>query len=340
MKQLFALLTLFIPGLLAAQEDARYLTGAVPEENGKVVFTKELNAPELSADAVYERMLEWANGFFKDENNRVVYSDKKQGDIAAIGQTMLVFQSTALSLDQSEMNYRVTMKCDDSNCLLKVSGIRYIYNVSYQKEPDKYIAEEWITDKYCLNKKKNKLNRGMGKFRRKTIDFIDELFASASVALGATESATAPAVTIAEPQKPVPAYRPVQTKESYVAFSADKIPSTLLQMLPESEMQVAAADKSEAIENRLADKHKAKETQAAWKGTGNLFGKSIVSISISRTSEVYKTIGENGIYSLSFFKKGESGDAWLIIDCRKQGETEEEGDMVTVIGEILNVWVK
>ena len=44
-------------------------------------------------------------------------------------------------------------------------------------------------------------------------------------------------------------------------------------------------------------------------------------------------------YSLSFFKKGENGDAWLIIDCRKQGETAE-GGQITVIGEIINVWMK
>ena len=153
MKQLILLLTLCIPGLLSAQEDAKYLAGAVPEKDGKVVFTQELNAPSLSTDEIYERMLDWATCYFKEENNRVVYSDKAKGDIAAVGQTMLVFQSTALSLDRSEMNYRLTMECDGSTCLMQVASIRYTYNVSYQREPEKYIAEEWITDKYCLNKK-------------------------------------------------------------------------------------------------------------------------------------------------------------------------------------------
>lgn len=35
-----------------------------------------------------------------------------------------------------------------------MTGIRYEYNVSYQREPEKYTAEEWITDKFALNKKK------------------------------------------------------------------------------------------------------------------------------------------------------------------------------------------
>ena len=261
-------------------------------------------------------MLDWADGFFSEDGNRVVYSDKAKGDIAAVGQTNLVFQSTALSLDRTEMNYRVTMECENQKCIVKVAGIRYEYNVSYQREPEKYTAEEWITDKYCLNKDQTKLNRGNGKFRRKTVDFIDEMFASASAALGT--QATANVV----PATPVPA------KEGYVAFAADKVPSTLLQRLPESDMQVVSAGKPDT-----------KETSAQWKGTGNMFGKSIASIAISKDSPVYKEIGNNDTYSLSFFKKGESGDAWLIIDCRKQGETAE-GQQITVIGEIVNVWMK
>ena len=327
MKQLL-LLALFIPTLLWAQDDSKYLAGAVPLENGKVVFAKEINAPSFSKDEVYDRMLDWANGFFSEDNNRVAYSDKAQGDIAAIGQTNLVFQSTALSLDRAEMNYRVTMECEDGKCIMKMAGIRYEYNVSYQREPEKYTAEEWITDKYCLNKNKTKLNRGNGKFRKKTIDFIDEMFASASAALGVQATANiAPAASVVPARTVTPAPQ-VPAKEGYVAFAADKIPSTLLQILPESDMQVASAGKPDT-----------KETSAEWKGTGNMFGKSIASIVISKDSPVYKEIGDNGTYSLSFFKKGENGDPWLVIDCRKQGETAE-GQQITIIGEIINVWMK
>ncbi len=327
MKQLL-LLALFIPALLWAQDDSKYLAGAVPVENGKVVFAKEINAPSFSKDEVYDRMLDWADGFFGENGSRVVYSDKAKGDIAAAGQTKLVFQSTALSLDRSEMTYRVTMECENGKCIMKAAGIRYEYNVSYQREPEKYTAEEWITDKYCLNKDKTKLNRGNGKFRKKTVDFMDEMFTSASAALGVQAVTDVIQATAATPVQATRPATPVPAKEGYVAFAADKVPSTLLQMLPESDMQVASAGKPDT-----------KDTSAQWKGTGNMFGKSIASIAISKDSPVYKEIGNNGTYSLSFFKKGESGDAWLIIDCRKQGETAEGGQM-TVIGEIVNVWMK
>ena len=278
MKQLL-LLTLFIPALLWAQEDSKYLAGAVPVENGKVVFAKEINAPSFSKDEVYDKMLDWADGFFSEDGNRVVYSDKAKGDIAAVGQTNLVFQSTALSLDRTEMNYRVTMECENQKCIVKVAGIRYEYNVS-------------------------------------------QTTANVVPATPVTPARTVTPAQTTQPATPVPA------KEGYVAFAADKVPSTLLQMLPESDMQVVSAGKPDT-----------KETSAQWKGTGNMFGKSIASIAISKDSPVYKEIGNNDTYSLSFFKKGESGDAWLIIDCRKQGETAE-GQQITVIGEIVNVWMK
>ena len=44
-------------------------------------------------------------------------------------------------------------------------------------------AEEWITDKYALNKKGTKLSRISGKFRRKTIDRKDNIFQRIEAAL-------------------------------------------------------------------------------------------------------------------------------------------------------------
>ena len=87
-----------------------------------------------------------------------------------------------------------------------------------------------------------------------------------------------------------------------------------------------------------AGKPDTKETSAQWKGTGNMFGKSIASIAISKDRPENKEKDNNDTYSLSDFKKGENGDAWLSIDCRKQGETAE-GWQITVIGEIFNVWL-
>lgn len=341
MKQLL-LFFLFIPSLLMAQEDQKYLAGAVPEDGGKVVFSKEISLPSLSKGQIYDVMYQWAEKFFSEEGRRLVYSDKDKGDIAAVGEEYLVFQSTALSLDRSLMNYRVTIECENNAANIKLTGIRYEYNVSYQREPEKYMAEEWITDKYALNKKKDKLNRGNGKFRRKTVDFAEEMFQSASAAFGIQPGGVvAPAyVVVPAQQQPaqqttVPAQQitPAQVSnntdvcQGLSAFEPDKIPSTLLEMLPESKMQVTPGENEDMVER-----------YATWKEMGKMFGKNIASISISPESQVYKAIKDNDIYTISFTKKDDT-ETWFMIQCIKQGESTE-GQQKIVIGEILNVWIR
>lgn len=341
MKQLL-LFFLFIPSLLIAQEDQKYLAGAVPEDGGKVVFSKEISLPSLSKGQIYDVMYQWAEKFFSEEGRRLVYSDKDKGDIAAVGEEYLVFQSTALSLDRSLMNYRVTIECENNAANIKLTGIRYEYNVSYQREPEKYMAEEWITDKYALNKKKDKLNRGNGKFRRKTVDFAEEMFQSASAAFGIQPAgvvtpayAVVPAQQQPAQQVTVPAQQitPAQISnntdvcQGLSAFEPDKIPSTLLEMLPESKMQVTPGENEDMVER-----------YATWKEIGKMFGKNIASISISPESQVYKAIKDNDIYTISFTKKDDT-ETWFMIQCIKQGESTE-GQQKIVIGEILNVWIR
>ena len=305
MKQLlFALL--FIPALLFAQEDQHYLAGAVPVADGKVVFTREINAPSLSRAQIYQQLLKWGQENFNTKESRVAYQNEAKGEIAIIGEEYIVFSSTALSLDRAMMKYRIIIECKEHACTLQLAGIRYEYNVSYQNEPEKYLAEEWITDEYALNKSKTKLNRISGKFRKATIDFADKTFDSATNTLGAQLLTTAP-------------IEPV---------SADKIPSTILQMLPDNALQI------KAVKGNTTD------ANVEWKGIGNMFGKTISTISISKDSPAYKAIGNNDVYRLSFSKPGTSADApWIIIECRKQGETSE-GQQTMLIGEITNVWIK
>ena len=339
MKQLLLFL-LFIPSLLIAQEDQKYLAGAVTEDDGKVVFSKEISMPSLSKDQIYDIMYSWAQKYFSEDGRRLVYSDKDKGDIAAVGEEYLVFQSTALSLDRSLINYRVTIECENNTAKIKMTGIRYEYNVSYQREPEKYTAEEWITDKFALNKKKDKLNRGNGKFRRKTIDLADEMFKSADAAFGIQPAGVITPAYAAAPvqQQTVPATVPAQqiTKapvnnievcQGLSAFEPDKIPSTLLNMLPESKMQVTPGDNESLVEH-----------YATWKEMGKMFGKNIASISISPDSEVYKAIKDNDFYTISFTKQDEP-ETWFMIQCVKQGESTE-GTQKIIIGEIINVWIR
>jgi len=184
MKKLTHILVVLLacmPVTLLAQDDSKYLAGAVPEVDGKVVFKREFDLTGAQQDAIYERMLEWAtNRMAQNENtSRVVYSDKAKGSIATMGQEYIVFKSSALSLDRTLVNYQITITCQPGKCVMEVEKIRFTY-----QEKEKYDAEEWITDEFALNKSKTKLVRGLAKFRTKTVDFVEELFDNAQAALG------------------------------------------------------------------------------------------------------------------------------------------------------------
>lgn len=335
MKHLFLLLA-FLPFFLSAQEDAKYLEGAVPVENGKVVFTKEIQIPSLSQNEIYETALKWAEERFNNEDCRVVYQNRDKGEMAATGKEYIIFSSTALSLDRSKMSYQVLIYCLDQLCTIKLTNIRYDYDVAYQREPEKYTAEEWITDENSL--RKGKLNRISGKFRRKTIDFAEELFTGAMNAFGqqAMQAQAVPPTPSKETETaPVKETKPAAQSgaiqngpEGFTQMDAGNIPNTLKQLLPDSDMRIKMTD------NNL------NESQAKWKGISTLFGKEIASFAADANSAFCKGVKEGEIYTIQFSKKPFSQDAvWMILECKMQGLTPD-GNNQTVIGEIVNVWIK
>lgn len=357
MKKLVWLL-FFLPFMLAAETDERYLAGAVPVENGKVVFSKEFKIPGYSKARIYDMMLEWAKANFNTDFKRIVYANPEKGEIAAaVLKEYMEFSRTALSLDRTQVTYRLTIECGEGICRVELGGIRYEYEVSYQRQPEKYLAEEWITDKYALNKAQTKLNRVSGKFRKGTIDLADAYFQQVANAFGnqllnqgmaQANAATAPTAPVAPsaastsavpqatvvPASPLTPATPVATQpekdtaapEGFMPLPSDHIPATLLEMLPESRMLVTPAPDT-----------KAEGWQAAWTGIGNMFGKRIASITIP-AGNPGKSIGTNEIYRLSFSKTGERAP-WMIIECRQQGETAG-AQTTTIMGEILHVWIK
>ena len=72
------------------------------------------------------------------------------------------------------MNYTFVATCRDGAIDLKLYRISYRYNTAGKEET--YTAEEWITDEYAVNKKNTKLLPITGKFRRKTIDRVHQIF--------------------------------------------------------------------------------------------------------------------------------------------------------------------
>lgn len=195
------LLCLIVTSVLWAQEDNsnKYLQGAVPEVNGKVVFSKEYSIPGMSQDEIFNRMLQWMDKRLKanQNNSRVLYSNKEEGQIVGTGDEWIVFSSTALSLDRTRILYQLTVICQPEKCNLSIEKIRFIY----REGEEKYTAEEWITDKYALNKAKTKMVRGLAKWRRKTVDFAESYYLQAADALSAVE--TLQSIAVGQPKEDI-----------------------------------------------------------------------------------------------------------------------------------------
>jgi len=160
--------------------DAKYLEGAVPVDNGKVLFETVIKAPGKSANDLYDLMLKQMEFLTTEQNqvqpaqSRVVLSDAEKHQVVGSYQEWMVFKSTALVLDRTRFLYHLIADCKDGEVNLKLTRIIYIYEE--ERDPQTIPAEECIIDKYALNKKKTKLSRIYGKFRRKTVDRKDFIF--------------------------------------------------------------------------------------------------------------------------------------------------------------------
>lgn len=162
----------------ANNPDQKYLAGAVPVVDGKVVFHTVVDAPGKSARQVWSIVREYLQQMTKEPNqfeqSRIVVDDSVKYEVCGSYQEWLVFKSTALVLDRTRMYYNLIVKCDNGKADITMTRIYYLYEE--ERAPQTFKAEEWITDEEGLNKKKNKLSRVSGKFRRKTIDRKDYLF--------------------------------------------------------------------------------------------------------------------------------------------------------------------
>lgn len=195
MKKLFIAILMAIPLIASAQDntwerieqaqvvkdnpDAKYLVdGAVPVVDGVVCWQTTINAPGKTAkqiyDILYKQMDKMVNEPNQIANSAIVQDDKEKHELGAIFHEWLVFKNSTLSLDRTQLNFQLMVKYADGKADVKISHITYDYDL--ERKPVHYKAEEWITDKYAVNKKHTKLYPISAKFRRKTIDRKDFIF--------------------------------------------------------------------------------------------------------------------------------------------------------------------
>ena len=164
------------------KEDPKYLAGAIQlNAEGKVEFVLDTQASGKSADEIYNIVFQYMSKLIKNEqniNSRIALvnrNNKNEQIIACIMDEWFVFNQSFISLDRTETKYQLVATISDNHLHLSMTRIVFNYEEGRStgfKEP----AENVITDKYALTKKKNDLAKIYGKFRRGTIDRKDQIF--------------------------------------------------------------------------------------------------------------------------------------------------------------------
>ena len=161
------------------KEAPKYLEGAITfDEQGKIVFDTEIEAPGKSAAQLYDLVFDYMSGLTQDKESkasRMALVNKDEHIIVNTMDEWLVFSNSFIALDRTECKYNLIAKITDGKVSLSINHINYIYKEGRQTG-FKLPAEEVIIDKVALTKKKNDLARIFGKFRKKTIDRKDQIF--------------------------------------------------------------------------------------------------------------------------------------------------------------------
>ena len=327
-----------------AQDDSKYLAGAVPVIDGKVTFNSTINAPTLTKEELFRVMKNWATDYFKPQAAdkeklipRILLSNEADGSIAAYGEEYMIFNSSFLSLDRTRINYHFFITCSNGRCELSMTHIHYLYD----EERDggiKYDADTWIDDKTALNKKKTKLAPLCGKFRRKTIDLKEELFKSAQNAIGT--------YLISLDQQKNPQMHTAKTPTAPAVTLTQNAGNDLREQVDGETSNAAittseAAKESSATENRIktashitvvANDEEFTLGNDAWGGLGEMFGKKVAFILIdTQKTMANMMLVRNETYEIRFYQEDGHHEPSSIIKCKKFMQQTMEGAEATKI---------
>lgn len=164
--------------------DPKYLAGAVPEENGFVVFRQTFQCPGRSSSDIYNSLEAYTKALLKGPDHlqqcRITQATLDEGVVAASMEETLTFRSSAWILDTARFFYQIVFTAHDGSFDAMLRRIHYIYEpMEVSGVPTGLSAEDWITDREALNKKGQLRKVGGKKFRRATIDRKDAIFQGA-----------------------------------------------------------------------------------------------------------------------------------------------------------------
>lgn len=319
----YILLFLFVCFSLFAQAqvETKYSFGAVPEVDGKVAFSRTINVENgISSENLFGLMEKWVeNNYNKNDGskNRVLLINPEKGNIACLGEKVLVFKRSALSLDQAIMTYQLILNVEQDKCVATVRSIKY----DYASDKNLSSAEEMITDKVAL-KSDGKMHRSYDKFRIFTIDSISSIFNSIDVYLNGlrTKGAAQQNSVVGQSDQPIPMLKneiqniaPIASSakmDGYKNISADKIPGNIIKLLNDWILITSGTD------------DKINVMTASWGGLGVLWEKPVSFCFINPTRYSINTMDEGDTYTISFYTEAYK-DAMLYCGTKSGRDTDK-----------------
>lgn len=165
--------------------DRPYLKGAVPEEDGKVVFSADIPTRGLTAAEAYERVLDHMTKLAKSEGqsdkSTVSLVDTENHSVAGTYKEKLTLSKNFISLDQADFSYIIVADCSDDSVHVSIERLTYDYVVA--KRLEHLHAEDLISDAATLANDGTKLRKYNSRFRRTTVDRMNAIFDGFRLAL-------------------------------------------------------------------------------------------------------------------------------------------------------------
>ena len=185
-KKTILALMLCLPLAMTAQkggaDDAKYLAGAVPTENGYVTFKQIFNTDGVTREQVFLALMDYAQqalvkGPDALSKARITEADTLGGLVVVSMEEYLYFKRKAWTSDRVRFNYQLIFQAVDGGFSAEMRRLTYQYDDIPNAELRR--AEDWIVDAVALTADGKALKKKPGKHRRCIIDRKDAIFGGA-----------------------------------------------------------------------------------------------------------------------------------------------------------------